>query len=140
VPGLVFCFSEKKTILTIEGLAGAGKDRKSRRRNDSRTRPDLESSFPSSPVVSNPLHQEIDPMSSKPSSPRHDTELEIDRHRKITHIDDPFNRVTTLTFKVIHGVMTVIAVIDVNDPIVADLKGSQRTRRQRAGTRDVAGG
>jgi hypothetical protein len=98
---------------------------------------DLGFTFPSSPVVPNPLYREIDPMSSKPSSPRLDTELDVDSHRKITHIDDPFNRVTTLTSKEIHGVATVI---DANDHIVADLKGSQKTQRRRARKRDAAGG
>lgn len=76
-------------------------------------------------------------MSSKPSFPRHDTELDIDCHRKITHIDDPFNCVTTLTYRVVRGVM---AVIDVDDPIVAELKDSQKTRRRRARKRDVVEG
>jgi hypothetical protein len=76
-------------------------------------------------------------MSSKPTSPRHDTELDIESHRKITHIDDPFNCVTTLAYRVVHGVMTFI---DANDPIMADLNDSQKARRRRARKRDAADG
>jgi hypothetical protein len=61
--------------------------------------------------------------------------LDIKSHRKITHVDDPLNRVTTLTFRVVRGVATFI---DANDPITANLKDGRKARRQRASKHGAA--
>jgi hypothetical protein len=71
-------------------------------------------------------------MRSEPSSPRRDTAPELENQGNDADAEDPLNRVTTLTYKVIRGVMTIV---NSNDPATSDLHPSQGGERRRGGKR-----
>jgi hypothetical protein len=67
-------------------------------------------------------------MSSGPSSPWRDTAPELENQGNDADAEDPLNCVTTFSYKVIRGVMTIV---NSNDPATNDLHPSQGGKRRR---------
>ena len=68
-------------------------------------------------------------MNSEPSSPRRDTSLDFESHGNNAAVGDPLNRITSLTYRVTRGVMTIV---NADDPATTGRDDNQ-TRMPRRG-------